>query len=245
MISALVITCNEERNIGTCLKTLSFCDEILLIDDNSTDKTRKIAKALGATVFERSLDANFAAQRNFGLGKAQGEWVLFVDADERVSPELASEIQKKIGNTTKSGFRIKRKTFLWGRGLKGSQDRFEPIRLAKKKAGFWKRRVHEFWDLSGNVGTLENWLLHYPHQTLREFLKEVDFYSTLHAQDLKEEGKNANVLKVIIWPGGKFLENWIWRKGFLDGTRGFAVAAMMSFHSFLAWSKLWFLRTRK
>lgn len=247
MISAVVLTKNEEKSIKDCIESLKWCDEIIIIDDYSQDRTVEIAKKHGAKVYRHALNDNFAAQRNFGLGKAGGEWMLFVDADERVSRELTREIKyeiSKIKNKEAVGFYLKRRDFMWGRELKhGEAGNVKLLRLARKDAcpptGGWKRAVHETWDIKGPLSTLKNPLMHYPHQTLREFLADIEWMSTLHAQENKKEGKSSNLLKIILVPKFKFFDSWILKRGFLDGMPGFLVAMMMSLHSFLAWSKLW------
>lgn len=259
MISAVVLTRNEDRNIKECLKSVAWCDETIVIDDYSDDKTVDIAKSLGALVFQRKLDGNFAAQRNFGSEKAKGEWVLFIDADERVSKELVEEIKSRCANLFHSrgenvpaprewldGFYIQRHDVVWNKKLKhGEAGNIKLLRLAKRGSGKWKRRVHETWDIKGPFKTLKNPLLHYPHQTISEFLGDINNYSTLHAQENMKEGKRSSILKIMFYPKLKFLQNWILKGGFFDSGPGFVAALMMSFHSFLAWSKLWLLQRGK
>lgn len=246
MVTAVVLAKNEEKNIAACLESLKWCDEVIVVDDYSKDNTVKIAEEYGTQVFKHKLNDDFASQRNFGLEKAKGEWVLFVDSDERVTPALATEIKNVVADTENVGFYIKRRDFIWGKELKhGEVGNAEFIRLAKKGAGFWKRRVHEFWEIKGEVGKLENPLFHYPHQTLREFIDHVEYFSTLHAQERWREGEHSNLLKIIFLPKVKFFQNWILKLGFLDGTAGIVVALLMSFHSYLAWSKLWLLQKQK
>ncbi len=248
MVTAIVLTKNEEKNIAKCLASLRFCNEVVVIDDYSIDKTVEIARRYGARVFQRHLKDDFASQRNFGLSKAKKGWVLFVDADERVTEALASDIKYQISNIQNTGivgFYIKRRDFVCGRELKhGEPGSVRLLRLARKNAGLWKRAVHETWEAKGKTQTLQNPLEHYPHQTLREFLQDVDRYSTMHAKALYEEGVRSNLAKIIIWPLGKFKYNWIFKLGFLDGTQGFVAASMMSLHSFLSWSKLWLMQGR-
>lgn len=246
MISSVVLTKNEEKNIKDCLDSLRWCDEIVVIDDFSEDKTTEIAKKYGARISKRALDNDFASQRNFGLEKAKGDWVLFVDADERVSQSLQEEILKLLGqNTSYIGFYLHRRDFMWGKELKhGEPGNVRLLRLAKRDSGKWERRVHEVWDVKGRVGELKNPLIHYPHPTLREFIAEVDWMSTLHAQENKREGKKSNLFKIVLFPKMKFLNNWILKRGFLDGTPGFLVAMVMAFHSFLSWGKLWLLQRK-
>ena len=241
-ISAIIPTKNEERNIAECIKVLDFCNEILIIDDNSTDNTRELARSLGARVFLRDLKSDFASQRNFGLQKAKEQWILFVDADERVGESLRNEIVQLTNNPAinYSGFQIKREDVLWGKRLKHSEfGKTKLLRLARRNTGIWRRRVHEYWDVKGRIGTLKYSLLHFPHPSLREFISDINWQSTLHAEENLKEGKRPNIFTIILFPKLKFLDNWIIKGGFLDGTEGFIAALIMSFHSFLAWSKLW------
>lgn len=246
MISAVVLAKNEAQNIEECIRSLQWCGEILVIDDYSTDKTAEIAKKLGARVLKRRLENNFAAQRNFGLMKTRGEWVLFVDADERVSKDLAAEIQDAAKTQDFSGFFLKRQDIFLGRKLNhGETAGIRLLRFGRKGAGKWRRPVHEYWDIKGKVGTLKNPLLHYPHPTLASFLTKINTYSTLHAMVHYREGKKSSLLKIIFYPFAKFIKNWLLQAGFLDGTAGFVHAAYMSFHSFLAWSKLWLIQQER
>lgn len=244
MISAVVLTKNEEKNIKECLESVKWCGEMVVIDDYSEDKTVEIAKNLGANVFKRHLDNNFAVQRNFGLEKAKGDWVLFLDADERVSAELADEIKQVTQKNADAkncvnGFFLKRKDWFGGKWLKhGETAKVRLLRLAKKRTGRWRRKVHEVWEVKGKIDELKNSLLHYPHPTMNDFLNQINFHSTLHAEALQEEGVKPSLFRLIANPVGKFFQNYFFKLGFLDGTSGFIVAMMMSFHSFLARAKL-------
>lgn len=246
MISAVILTKNEEKNIVDCLERLSFCDEILVIDDNSQDRTVEIATNKGAAVFVHPLNNNFSKQRNFGLDKAKNGWVLFIDADERVADELKLEIQKNLRENKFDAFWLKRKDVLWGRKLNfGETGNKKFIRLGKKSFGKWEGRVHEKWIGAGKIGTLSGSLIHYPHQTLKEFLREINFYSTLRANELFEKKVKLNWHSVFFYPKAKFFINYFIKLGFLDGIPGFILALMMSFHSFLVRAKLWQLYQKK
>lgn len=250
MISAVILTKNEERNIEDCLESVAWCDEILVIDDYSEDETLKKIHpdSLGTKlkIYRRRLDNDFAAQRNFGLEKTRGDWVLFVDADERVSPELKDEIQRRttpgVGKTELMGFYIKRKDFFGGRWLRfGETANVKLLRLARRGAGRWERAVHETWRIKGDIGLLDNPLFHYPHPTISDFAHHINTFSTFHAQVLLKEGKRTNLIQIIAYPLAKFIQNYFFRLGFLDGIPGLIVAVMMSFHSFLARAKLYLL----
>ncbi len=246
-ITAVVLTKNEEKNITECLKTLQWCDEILLIDDNSTDKTISLAEKIGATVIKHALNDDFSQQRNFALEKAKNDWVFFVDADERVTKELEKEIKKTLEeNPRTTAFYIKRDDFMWGKLLKhGETSRIYLLRLAKKDTGLWYGKVHESWVSNTKAGELTQPLYHYPHVTIAEFLDDINYYSTLRAQELYQQGKTANWFTIILYPKAKFFHNYLLRLGLLDGVAGLVFAIMMSFHSFLVRGKLWLLIQKK
>ena len=247
-ISAVVLTKNEEENIVDCLESLSWCNEIVVIDDNSEDRTIEIAKNYGAKVFVNSLQNDFSKQRIFGLSKATNDWVLFVDADERVSEVLASEIFNflpiKSGSIFNSfdGFYIKRLDYMWGKELKhGETGNIKLLRLAKKNAGLWKGKIHETWDVKGKIGELTNPLLHFPHKTLNEFLNEINFYTDIRVKELYDQKVTVYWWSIILYPKLKFFVNYFLKLGFLDGIQGLVFAIIMSFHSFLVRGKLWML----
>ncbi len=244
MISAVVITKNEEKNIEKCIRSVLWCDELIIVDDYSTDFTIHKIKNIkdNVKIYKRHLDNDFAAQRNYGLSKAESEWVLFLDADEIVPQKLQMEILSKINIFYKSkvsGFTIKRNDVFMGREMKyGEVGNIRLLRLGKKNKGRWKRKVHEYWDINSEVGELNNPIIH-NKQSLRDFVRKINNYSTIHAEELKKEGKSSNIFKVIIWPTAKFFVNYFFKFGFLDGIQGFIMAFFMSFHSFLAWSTVW------
>lgn len=249
-LSAVVLTRNESSNIDACLRSLRFCEEIVVIDDYSTDNTLTTAHTYKARVYQHRLNNNFAQQRNFGLTKARGEWVLFIDADERVPKNLAKEIRNTINKNTKnSGYFIRRIDMLWGREI--THGEMSPygkfgngyiLRLARKDSGKWSRHIHEQWNVTGSTSTLLSQLIHLPHQTLFEFLYDVSKRAQIHAHSLKREGKTARFSKILVWPVGKFIYNYIFKLGFLDGIEGFILAIVMSFHSFISWSYLWLIQ---
>lgn len=247
MISAIVLTKNEEKNIVDCLESLLWCDEILVLDDNSEDKTVQIIENLKnkkIKVLVHPLNNDFSKQRNFALWETQHEWVLFVDADERVSLALEYEILSSINSSLGdfSGYFLKRRDVIWGKELKyGETGNIKLLRLVKKNKGEWQGRVHEVLRIKGRIGELRNPLMHYPHQNLTEFLQEVNFYTDLRAKELFNKGIKVYWWSIILYPLGKFFLNFILRRGFLDGLHGFVFATLMSFHSFLVRGKLWLL----
>ncbi len=249
MISAVILVKNEEKNIVDCIKGLRWCGEILVVDDNSTDKTVELAKKNGARVITHSLENDFSRQRNFGLLEAKGEWVFFVDADERVSESLAFEITNRIKESPSEhydGFFIRRIDNMWGKKLlHGETGNIKLLRLVKKTSGKWEGQVHEVWKTKGVLGELKNPISHYPHQTITEFLEEINFYTDIRAKELHKKGIKAHWWSVIVYPKAKFFLNYIIKMGFLDGIPGLVFAILMSFHSFLVRGKLWQLWQKK
>lgn len=240
-VSAVVIAKNEEKDILACLESLRFCNEIVVIDDYSTDDTRRIARNAGARVFKRRLNGDFAAQRNYGLEKTSNKYVLFVDSDEVVSKSLAGEIERLDGES--DGYMIKREDVFLGKKLMyGETGNRRLLRLARKGAGKWRRKVHEAWEVGGKVGEVEGEIIHTPCENLADFLDKINKWSSLHARANRLEGKKASLVKIVLWPSGKFVTNYFIKLGFMDGLHGFVHASMMSLHSFLAWSKLWKLQ---
>lgn len=248
MISTVILTKNEEKNILDCLESVAWTDEIIIIDDYSTDLTEQVVKHFKInkkiSFFKRRLEENFAAQRNFGLLKARYEWVLFIDADERVSQSLREEINNiLIDNKIKTeGFFIPRIDVIWGKSLKhGEAGKLKLLRLGRKNSGKWKGNVHEVWQIENNTRELESDLIHFPHQTISEFLREINFYTDIKAKELYDQKIKPSSSNIILYPVGKFILNFIFKKGFLDGLEGLVYAIIMSFHSFLVRAKLWLL----
>ena len=239
-ISAIILTKDSADCIETAIASVMFADEVLVIDDGSRDDTVALAKKAGARVIHHLVDNDFASQRNFALSEAKGPWVLFVDADETVSTVLAKEIKKSVERIDVNGFFLKREDTMWGKTLKhGETENVRLMRLGRKGKGVWKRPVHEVWDISGMVGTLETPLLHMPHPSVTQFLSDINRYSTINAQYLAAQNTPVSWWQIIAYPVGKFFQNYVVRQGFRDGMPGMIVAMMMSFHSFLTRAKLW------
>jgi glycosyltransferase involved in cell wall biosynthesis len=248
LISAVILTRNEEKNLERCLKTLDFCDEIIIVDDQSSDDTLEVAESFKAKIFKRELKGDFAAQRNFGQSKTTGKWCLFVDADEEVTPELAKEIKIAVSKNV-DGFYLRRRDFFWGNEMKYGETRKVRngglLRLVRKESGLWLGNVHEVFHTASETERLEGFLDHRPHPTLAEFIGDVNTYSTLRARELFNRGARTNALEMIFLPVFKFVYNYFINFGFLDGAAGFAYSFMMSFHSFLVRAKLYQYRNIK
>lgn len=246
MISAVVLTKNEESTIKNCLQSLSFCKEIIIVDDFSNDKTIKIAREFTAKIFTRRLSDDFSKQRNFGLQQASYDWVFFIDADEIVNHKLKNEIIKASKNNSYEGYLIKREDmFLGHRMHHGELSNMKLLRLARKESGRWERPIHEVWKVDGKIGILNNPLLHSSHQNIKEFLLKINDYSTINAKYLSSINSDASIRDIVLFPSTKFFLNFILKHGFLDGIYGFIHAVLMSLHSFLTRSKLYLIKYAK
>lgn len=240
-LSVIIIAKNEEDTILSCIRSVGFADEIILIDDYSTDRTPEVAAKEGAKIYRRALAGDFSEQRNFALSKSRGDWNLFIDADEIVSKDLAHEIEQVILSTEYVGFFIPRITVFNGRKMHfGEFLQFSLLRLAKKDCGKWEGKVHEHWIVDGKVGKL-----HFPlrHNLggVGEFLAKINYYSSLRASELFKEDKRSNYFVILFFPSVKFFVNYILKLGFLDGIPGVINAIGMSFYTFLVKGKLWLL----
>lgn len=240
MLTVIILTKNEEKNIEACLETLSFADEKLLIDDFSTDKTVFLAKRLGVKILRHESKGDFSSARNWAMLKAKYEWILFVDADERVSSNLAEEIKKAISKNEYDGYFIRRIDTMWRRKLMhGDTGNTYILRLGKKNQGQWTGRVHEIWSIEGKIGYLDHSLDHYPHPTVGEFLETINYYSDLRAKELYDAGVKSSWWEILLYTKAKYIKLYIIKLGFLDGVPGMMHALIMSFYSFLVRGKLY------
>lgn len=239
MISAIILTHNSQAYLKACLQNLSFCQEIIVLDDYSTDKTRQLAQSLGAKVIKRHLDNDFASQRNFGLKKAQYKWVLFIDSDEIVPRSLAKEIQSQIKSTA-TNFNLKRQDWFLGRKLNfGETSRVRLTRLVQPGTGQWQGKVHEIFKSKLPLKTLKQPLYHQRSLTIKDFLSRLNHYTDIRAQQLLDQHQPFKLFQLLIYPPAKFLQNYILRLGFLDAFPGLSLAFLMSLHSLMVRIKLY------
>lgn len=245
-ISSVILVKNEEATIKDCLNALKWCDELIVIDDMSEDRTAEIARKMGAKVYRHALHDNFSDQRNYGLARANSDWVLFIDSDERVSVDLQKEILRCIENLQITGYFMKRIDVMWQKKLlHGEMGSTSLLRLAKRESGEWKGVVHEEWHVEGLTDKMHFPLFHYPHQRLYQFLTEINYYTDLRAKELYEQQVGVSWVAILVYPVGKFIVNYFFKFGFMDGIQGLLVALIMSFHSFLVRGKLWQLGQKK
>jgi len=239
-ISAVVITNNEERNIGECLLSLKFADEIVVVDSGSADRTLELIRNFTDKIFIRPLSSFYEA-KNFGIEQASGEWILSVDADERVSPELGEEIKRVVESSPEEvGYFIPRRNFLGNKWLKyGGQYPDFQLRLFRKDKGrFAPVAVHERVEVEGKVGYLQNVLLHYTYRDLSDFLHKIDRYTSLEAQETGGSGK-ISVFDLFYLPTRKFLSTYVLKRGYKDGILGITACGLTAFYVFVKLAKVW------
>jgi len=239
-LSAIVITKNEARNIADCLDTLAFCDERIVVDSGSTDDTVRLAEAQGARVVSHRWQG-FGAQKNFALMLAGGDWVLSIDADERVSPALARQILDAIATNRATGYRMPRRSSFCGRRMQHSG--WSPdyvLRLFRRgRARFSDDLVHEKLICDGPIARLSEPLLHYPVVRLEDALSRMDRYSTAGAEMTVASGKRVSFMTGIVRGLWAFIRTYILRGGFLDGREGFLLAVANAEGTYYRYMKAW------
>ncbi|MFQ6007400.1 MAG: glycosyltransferase family 2 protein [Candidatus Zixiibacteriota bacterium] len=239
-LSVVIITKNEERNIARCLESVKWADEIIVIDDHSTDRTREIASRYGAQVYTIPW-RGFGQAKREGVRRAQGDWILSIDADEEVSSELAGEIRRILSNGTPfAGFYLSRKTNFLGRWIHHSGWYPDPVlRLFQKKQGnFSEAAVHEKVLLDGNVGFLKGELLHYSYPNMEHYLEKSNRYTTLGAEAAWRNGKKSRWFDIVVRPPLAFIKHYVSKQGFRDGFEGFIISVMSAVAVFVKYAKL-------
>ena len=240
-LSAIIITHNEARRLGACLESLrGLADETIVLDDGSTDGTAEIARAASAVVSLREFD-NFGAQKQAALDLATGDWVLSIDSDERVTPELAREIAGVIASVQPAdGYWVRRRLIYLGKQLRfGGTGSDWVLRLARRKSvKFSENVIHERMLVTGTTARLRSELDHVKYESLSEHLATIDRYTEIIAREKREKGGRFHRWHLLRFP----LEVWkriVFQLGFLDGRAGVIHAAMAAFYAFLKYAKLW------
>jgi glycosyltransferase involved in cell wall biosynthesis len=239
-LSAIVIAKNEAANIAECLDGLAFCDERIVVDSGSTDDTVRIAEGKGARVISHRWQG-FGPQKNFALMLAGGDWVLSIDADERVSAALAQQIRDAIATNRAIAYRFPRQSYFCGRRMRHSG--WSPdyvLRLFRRgHARFSDDLVHERVICEGSVARLSQPLIHYPVLRLEDALSRMDRYSTAGAEMLVESGRRVSFMTGIVRGLWTFIRSYFLRAGFLDGREGFLLAVANAEGTYYRYMKAW------
>jgi glycosyltransferase involved in cell wall biosynthesis len=238
-ISATIVTLNEERNIARAIESLRCADEILVVDSGSTDQTCEIAIRLGARVIEERW-RGYAAQKNFAAGSAAHEWILSLDADEALTPELSTEIvQLKQQGPRHDGYSFPRRAQYLGRWIAhGGWYPDRKVRLYDRAKAEWVGAyVHESVRVQGTTGELEGDLLHFTCASLSEHLRTLDRYTSLAAEEIVARGQPVMLRRLTLDPAWTFVKSYVVQRGFLDGPEGLAIAWMAALYTFLKYAK--------
>jgi glycosyltransferase involved in cell wall biosynthesis len=241
-LTVTVITRNESANIDAALASVTWADEIVVVDSESTDDTVAIARRRAARVEVRPWPG-FSAQKNHAAALATHDWIFSLDADERVTPALAAEIKTLLATDPPCrGYRVPRISHYLGRWIRGT-DWYPDyqLRLYDRRAGAWNgRRIHESLTLAtGTPGQLTNDLQHYPYRDISDHLMTIDRYTTLAAQQMTADGETPSMVGVALHPPFAFLRNYVLRGGFRNGGAGFVVSVLNSYYVFLKLAKAW------
>jgi glycosyltransferase involved in cell wall biosynthesis len=242
-LSVVIITFNEERNLARCLESVKdIADEIIVVDSQSTDRTVAIAEQYNARVIQQPF-LGYGQQKNFGTQQASYDWILSLDADEVLTPELKQSIVEVKRGPKNAVYEMPRLTNYCGKWIRHCgwyPDR--QTRLYNRTKGKWvEQKVHEYWapdNSSDNKGLLKGDLLHYSFASVSEHLKKIEKYSELAALDAVEKGKDASLLKILASPKWHFINEFIFRLGFLDGFYGYTICRLSAYAAYIKYTKI-------
>ncbi len=247
-ISAIVITYNEAGNIADCLSSLEWCDEIIVVDSKSTDDTVKISGEFTQKI-QIVDNLPYGEKRNIGIDQTSGDWIVWLDADERITPELRDEVKGIINSSSSSdAYRINRKSFFINKFIKhcGWYPDYT-LRLFKKSTGirFNDSLVHEKAVYNGTTGRLQNEILHYTDRDFEHYIYKLNKYTTLSAEELRAKGKKAGFFDIIFRPAFTFFKMYFLKLGILDGYMGLVLCTLSSIHVMTKYSKLYLVNKPK
>ncbi len=241
-IASITITKNEERNIAACLESLKWVDELIVVDAESTDHTAELARRYTPRVFVRPWPG-YGAQKNFAIEQATADWILIVDADERVSNELREEITAVVNKDGPAlAYRVPRRNYYYGQWIRGAGQYPDPqLRLVRRGRGRYNDLpVHEHLVVEGLIEDLKGHLEHHSHPTVLSHEMKIDRYSTLSAQERIKAGKpGASWFHLLINPLWTFIKVYVFRGGYREGMAGFLFSAFSAAHVLLKYAKLW------
>jgi (heptosyl)LPS beta-1,4-glucosyltransferase len=242
-ISATIIVRNEETNIAEVCETVAWADEIVVVDSDSTDKTVEIAKKFTDKIFNREF-RGYKDKHEFADAQATGDWIFWIDADERVSDELQNSItnlRNKAESELADGYKISRKTFFMNRWIRhcGWSPDYQ-MRLYRKSKSYWDGVApHQTARVDGRVETLDGELLHYTKRNLSEYHRVLDSYATLAAEQLAAEGKTVGAFSIFSSSVAAFFRTYILKRGFSDGVPGLMISMFTAYGVFLKYAKVW------
>lgn len=243
-VTAVIAARNEAANIEACVSSVRWAEEVIVVENDSTDDTVQIAQAAGATVISNPF-VTIGGQRNAAIGRARCKWILVVDADERGSLELGDEIRSVIDSASKDAFRIPRRNFFLGAEIKhGGWEHDQPVRLFRSSLRYNASRVHEHVELKEEPGALIATLVHEPYASIDSYLEKLERYSRWWADDRFGRGKSTTAASTWVRSRLRFASMYFLKLGFLDGERGVILAALASTSVMAKYARLWELQQR-
>jgi glycosyltransferase involved in cell wall biosynthesis len=240
-LSILIPAFNEEINIRECLESVQWADEVMVVDSFSTDRTLEIARPLCHRIIQREY-GNSASQKNWAIPQAAHEWVMIVDSDERVTPQLQAEIEGLLkGGPDGNGYYIRRLNHFWGKPVRHcGWERDKVLRLFKRDMGrYLDREVHADVIIEGPVRTLDSYLLHYTYRSFEQYFKKFHRYTNWGADECIKRGKELRWHHLLLHPPFRFFKMYLLQKGFLDGLAGIILCGLASFSVFMKYARLW------
>ncbi len=240
-LSVVIITKNEENNIGRCLKSVEWADEIIVVDSGSTDKTAEICRAFKVSFFEREWQG-FGAAKAYAVSKANNDWILSIDADEVVSPNLKKEIISLLENTVhKAGYRIRFELFYLEKKIhfSGVRNEYHLRLFDRRHGGFAETIIHEGITVDGDIGVLNSPIFHYSYPSVSTYLDKLSSYSQLAAKKKLESGKYVTLPGVILRAIFTFIRNYFLLGGILDGRAGFVFTLNSAISTYFNYLLLW------
>lgn len=239
-LAVLILTYNEEQNIAACIESATCADEVVVIDSGSADRTADIARSLGARVVSRAFDG-FGPQRNFALTQTDTEWVMYLDADERITPELAAEIRRAVDGGEAAAYEILRHNYAFGqRILHGGFRPDYSLRLYPRDAISWEGVVHEQGTVTVPIRRLRSVMLHHTYTDWERYFNKFNSYTTLMAQKMREQGKRSSLVHIIFRPWWAFFRVYILQSGWRDGRIGFILSVFHFFYTMTKYVKLYY-----
>ncbi len=230
-LAVIIIARNEELNIADCIRSAEFADEVVVIDSGSTDCTGEIARSLGAKVIIHPMREGFGQQRNFALEQTKALWAMFIDADERISPELATEIRSKILGEPNCAYQVPMQNVIFNKPL--LSNRLRPsykTRLVPRSQLTYHGFVHERAVTLLPSKKLSGRLIHYPYASWDHYCRKMNLYSTMMAHKLYTEGKQANLCDIFVKPFWAFIQHYFLKLGLVDGKLGFILAVFHAYY---------------
>lgn len=242
LLSALIIAKNEAKHIEACLQSVAFCDEIIVVDDESSDDTAKLARAK-ATVYTRPMQDNYAEQQNFAIGKAHGQWLLFIDCDERITPELQKEIMQVVTGD-KIAYQIKRTNYFFARPMRyGVMKPDYTTRLIPKEGAYVQGQVHQRICHPYTERKLHHSMQHYSYDNWDEYYQKFERYTRLSASRYLIEGKSsAFILQLVLKPCWAFIKSYMIDLGFMEGKLGWALAVNHACYTYIKYLRFYYLK---